>query len=380
MSGSKSGGFTLAPLAMPIVLVAAGVAAAVNAYTAARERIRREREQAMSEQRNDLGKALDEWRQKLAASAKVMVDPQPSVRSSQEIIAGMVAPLQSSSSLKAEDFLQEPFAAAADPLPAPDTQGRIIAEQCRKVIENIQGFLNDLRMALPKDVSAMIKSLHREQDIEKAANIAGKIRIRINQEIALVRQEQLEAKDILDSLPPDFPETARNFLCEVASGRCRFDDDLREFLRKAEEQMVIGRQRATAKILNDTLSGLGYEVEPVGDSIFTEGGKVHFRKSDWDDGYCVKLNVSGDRINFNMQKAVESGRDMDEALEQGWKSEFEEVQEKLGEAGIRITIDRVCEPGNEKVPVNHKIPIDTRKKDKKKAAATAQQSRMGVRR
>jgi hypothetical protein len=335
----------------------------------------------MSEQRDELGKALDEWRQKLAASAKVTVDPQPSVRSGQERAAGMVAPLQSSSSLKAEDFLQESFAASADPLPAPDTQGRVIAEQCRKVIENIQGLLKDIRMALPKDVSLMIKSLYSEQDIEKASNIAAKIRIRINREIALMRQEQLEAKDILDGMPPDFPEAARNFLSEVALGRSRFDDDLREFIRKAEEQIVVGRQRATAKILNDTLSGLGYEVEPVGESIFTEGGKVHFRKSDWDDGYCVKLSVSGDRINFNVQKAAESGRDMDEAMEQGWKYEFEEVQEKLCEAGIRITNVRVgCEPGEKEVPVNHKIPIDTKKKVKKKAAAMAQQSSMGVRR
>lgn len=374
MSGSKCGEVSIVPaavgaavVAVPVIIVggiAMGVGAAVNAYLEAREKVRKKREEAMSEQRKGLETALEAWRHKLETSAKDISSPP--VRTSGEIISDMISSVPVSSSVKAEDFLNEMFGGTTTSHPSSIPPGKADLLKCREVIDNIQGLLKDISMPLPENVSAKVASLHKEQDISKVAAIARDIRIGVNHEVERIRQEQQEAKKLLDDLPPDFPTDARKILSEVAYGHERFDEKLREIIQETLKQTKANRQRAAADILSDTLSEMGYEVSPVSNSIFAEGGNVYFRNSDWDDGYCIKLSVNDCRIHFNMMKTAEGSMDKDAPMEGKWKSEFEEVRERLDKKGIRITNIKVnSEPGDTVVPINKKIPIETKKKKRK---------------
>lgn len=368
MSGSKAGEVVLL---LPVVLTVAAIAAGVAAYNSARERIRKEREQAMKEQRDNLLKAHKEWLQKLASSTKEM--PEQKVRTTREIIAEMVAPLKEGpdtdySDLKAEALLNKMFAGASEPSVPVLPEGNM-AEQCKTVTDNIQGLLSGLNIPMPKAVSTKIERLRQTQDIVEAAALAREIRIDINREKEQIKQEQQEAQEMLGGLPSDFPENVRQLLKEVVAGHERFSAELKNIILKTQQEIEVTRKRKAAEILATTLSGMGYELEPVSASIFTEGGRVHFRKSDWEDSYCVKMSVKGNAINFNMQKTAESKPETDKEMEREWATEFKKVQKELEGKGVRITNVRVnSEPGASAVPVSDAIKLDTKKKTRKTKA------------
>lgn len=363
MSGSKSGEIAIDLGASPVTVMCV----AVDAYIATRDRIRKEREEAMLEQKKGIAESLDAWRRKLSASA-ADVSSSP-VRTSGDIISGMVSSVPGSSSVKAVDFLNEMSGGTATPssfVPPREAD----SSKRHDVIDNIEKLLRGISVPLSKDVFVKVKTLQSEQDISRVAAIARDIRIEVNHEIEGIKQGQQEAKKILDALPPDFPTDARKLLSEVADGRERLDDKLREIIHEALKQTEANRRQAAANILSGTLSEMGYEVSPVSNSIFTEGGDVYFRNSDWDDGYCIKLGVNDCRINFNMMKTVEGDSEKDASMEEEWKSEFENVKKRLGEKGISITNIKVnSEPGDTPVPINKKIPIKTEKKKRKPTVA-----------
>ena len=48
--------------------------------------------------------------------------------------------------------------------------------------------------------------------------------------------------------------------------------------------------KATATIVAQSLKDLGYEVEDIPDTLFVEGGVVHFRRKGWGD-YMIRMRV-----------------------------------------------------------------------------------------
>ncbi|HEX8957947.1 MAG TPA: hypothetical protein VF798_16855, partial [Burkholderiaceae bacterium] len=64
-------------------------------------------------------------------------------------------------------------------------------------------------------------------------------------------------------------------------------------------------EQATAAVLEHTLHELGYHVEEVKETLFVEGGMMHFRRAGWGN-YMVRLRVDAkaDTVNFNVVRAV----------------------------------------------------------------------------
>jgi hypothetical protein len=112
----------------------------------------------------------------------------------------------------------------------------------------------------------------------------------------------------------------------------------------AERQLV---QEATATIVRQSLKDLGYEVEDVADTLFVEGGALHFRKPGWGD-YMVRLRIdpAAGSVNFNVVRAVDAESDSNEATvldhlaEDRWCTEFPALLNALAARGVRLDVTR----------------------------------------
>ena len=60
-------------------------------------------------------------------------------------------------------------------------------------------------------------------------------------------------------------------------------------------------QEATSTIVRQSLKDLGYEVEDVADTLFVEGGVVHFKKAGWGD-YMVRMRVDAKGSGRQLQR------------------------------------------------------------------------------
>lgn len=113
-------------------------------------------------------------------------------------------------------------------------------------------------------------------------------------------------------------------------------------------------QEATSTILRQSLKDLGYAVEEVADTLFVEGGVVHFKKAGWGD-YMVRMRVDakGNAANFNVIRAVEPGDNersvLDHIAEDRWCAEFPALLDALEIRGVHMSVTRRLEAGE--VPV-----------------------------
>lgn len=110
---------------------------------------------------------------------------------------------------------------------------------------------------------------------------------------------------------------------------------------------------AAARVLEESLRDLGYEVDGIGETLFVEGGLVHFQKTGWND-YFVRLRVDATRgsLNFNVVRAGTTSGDRgheDMLAEERWCAEFPRLKETLATRGITIDVTRMLGAGQ--VPV-----------------------------
>lgn len=110
---------------------------------------------------------------------------------------------------------------------------------------------------------------------------------------------------------------------------------------------------AAARVLEQSLRDLGYEVEGIGETLFVEGGVAHFQRAGWSD-YFVRLRVDAHRgtLNFNVVRAGQAGEDRrreDMLAEERWCAEFPRLKETLALRGIAIGVTRMLAAGE--VPV-----------------------------
>jgi hypothetical protein len=120
-------------------------------------------------------------------------------------------------------------------------------------------------------------------------------------------------------------------------------------------------QEASALVLQQSLKDLGYQVEDVSDTLFVEGGVVHFRRQGWDN-YMVRLRVDAKTgtANFNVIRAVESANNersvLDHLAEDRWCAEFPALLQALDVRGIHLNVTRRLEAGE--------LPVQLVLKDK----------------
>lgn len=123
--------------------------------------------------------------------------------------------------------------------------------------------------------------------------------------------------------------------------------ELRREIQAFQERAV---QEASAVVLEHTLKDLGYQVEPIGETLFVEEGIVHFRRPGWGN-YMVRLRIDARKshANFNVIRAVEKGENersvLDHIAEDRWCAEFPAFLKALEARGLNLQVTRLISAG-----------------------------------
>lgn len=115
--------------------------------------------------------------------------------------------------------------------------------------------------------------------------------------------------------------------------------------------------QATAVVVEQTLADLGYQVEPVAETLFVEGGVVHFRRAGWGE-HMVRMRVATDKAsakcnaNFNVVRAIDGTEGsaneasvLDHLAEDRWCAEFPALLAALAARGVHLEVTRRLQAG-----------------------------------
>ncbi|MCC7079302.1 MAG: hypothetical protein IT530_01405 [Burkholderiales bacterium] len=112
---------------------------------------------------------------------------------------------------------------------------------------------------------------------------------------------------------------------------------------RAEVEAAENRKREMAGVLvAEVLSDLGYEVEPIAETLFVAGGVAHFQRAEWGDYYVrMRVDPATRNVNFNMVRAASANappdaaqRKRDEAMEATWCAGIPKLLAELAARGI----------------------------------------------
>jgi len=108
---------------------------------------------------------------------------------------------------------------------------------------------------------------------------------------------------------------------------------------------------ATVTVIEQSLKDLGYQVEPIADTLYMEGGMLHFQRAGWGD-YMVRMRLDFRQgtANFNVIRAIDeqgNARSVaDHLAEDRWCAEFPALMRALEAQGIQLPVTRRVEPGD----------------------------------
>lgn len=223
-------------------------------------------------------------------------------------------------------------------------------------------FLERHHIALPEIIGEQVRALYETDDASAATGLGAAIRHGLMQAEASVEREHIEARKLLhalEGLPNSDPrlQSACERLEAVLSGKDQLTDTLRktvESIRRAIATQARERDERAAGILRSALEDLGYEVEPIAETLFVDGGTIHFRKPDWEGSYAVRLRVDPrrDMLNFNMirvsddessDRGIQQKQDI--AMENSWCKEFDRMQSVIHDRGIDTKVTRRVNAG-----------------------------------
>lgn len=169
---------------------------------------------------------------------------------------------------------------------------------------------------------------------------------------------QIEKEDVEGSFAD-----LREALADVVAARRPWDAELvqdceaatAELARQAQSR----RDARAAMVLEATLKDLGYAVEGIGDTLFAEGGVVHFQGKGWNDHF-MRLQVRPERGEMYFRMVCSADADVtpaaDTEMERRWCAGYPELLKTLSERGIESTTLRALAPGQ---IVVEKVPADT---------------------
>ncbi|MDR3351492.1 MAG: hypothetical protein LBO00_00415 [Zoogloeaceae bacterium] len=239
--------------------------------------------------------------------------------------------------------------------------------------ENVARVLSRLRLpegaALPGHLEALARAAILAESRDRAELLLDELRLGVQRHIEEERLRQEEiclADEWLARLPEGvLPDETTALLVEITAGLRRLDAQSRaeiEVRVAAFEQEAAERaQRAAVRVLEASLQDLGYVVEPIAETLFTEGGKLHFQRPGWAE-YQVRLKVDPKErhINFNVVRArledadaenSATRRQLDFQAEDRWCAEFPKLLQTLEARGICSRIIRRLEAGSLPVQV-----------------------------
>ena len=122
--------------------------------------------------------------------------------------------------------------------------------------------------------------------------------------------------------------------------------------RQREEQNAA--RRYAQQVIGETLTELGYEVEPGFSTLFVEGGVAHIQKPEWGD-YYVRLRVKPEVGDLNLNVVRVGGDDCaavsneqarrDREMEEQWCAAHRTLLDRLEARGIASRQTRALTPG-----------------------------------
>lgn len=155
---------------------------------------------------------------------------------------------------------------------------------------------------------------------------------------------------------------------------------LNEAQARAAAELAENQQREIAGILvAEVLTDLGYEVEPIAETLFVAGGMAHFQRAEWGDYYVrMRVDPATSSVNFNMVRASTSTdppdaaqRKRDEEMEAAWCTGIPALLAELRARGIDTRKLRELDAGAVPVQLVQPDTIDPilRQKDDSRASA-----------
>ncbi len=155
---------------------------------------------------------------------------------------------------------------------------------------------------------------------------------------------------------------------------------LNEERERAAAELSENRKREIAGVLvAEVLTDLGYEVEPIAETLYVAGGVAHFQRSEWDDYYVrMRVDPATSSINFNMVRtstatappdAAQAKRD--EQMEATWCAGIPKLLAELAARGIETRKMRELDAGAVPVQVVKPETIDPilRQKDEARVSS-----------
>jgi len=134
-------------------------------------------------------------------------------------------------------------------------------------------------------------------------------------------------------------ERAEMFAMELRARVQQFNAERERAAAVAEEN----RKREIAGVLvAEVLSDLGYDVEPIAETLFVSGGVAHFQRAEWGDYYVrMRVDPATSSVNFNMVRTSASAdppdaaqRKRDEEMEATWCTGIPKLLAELAARGI----------------------------------------------
>lgn len=219
----------------------------------------------------------------------------------------------------------------------------------------LQSYNQDIKAILLNQAAS-----HAEQGVwDDAATIIPNFNIAPTTQHADADADVLRILARITHLGP-IPDPINNLLVELAqalpAGRLTLlKQELRlQIQRRLEAERERQVQEASSLVLRQSLKELGYQVQEFSDTLFVDGGVVHFRRHEWGD-YMVRLRINEktNTANFNVIRAVRDQNNersvLDHLAEDRWCAEFPALLKAIEARGIGLNVTRRLQAGE--VPV-----------------------------
>jgi hypothetical protein len=242
----------------------------------------------------------------------------------------------------------------------------------------------DTDAVVPRELEDLAREIMLSPSLERAEKLASELRLRVQlyqQEQALRQQDAVTAQNLLEALQDDIPADLREALLTAASGMERLDPATRlsaeRLLAAVEELRAKREQEAAAVVLEQSLRDLGYEVDSVENTLFVEGGVIHFQRPGWED-YFVRLRLDPKESTLNVNvvrprsgEESEARKRLDVLAEDRWCSELPHLLKTLAARGLELKITRHLGAGELPVQVVDPASLPQTRTEEERSHATA---------
>jgi hypothetical protein len=185
----------------------------------------------------------------------------------------------------------------------------------------------------------------------------------------------------------DTDERAELLAMELRAQVQQFNSETERAAAAAKEDR---KREIVGVMVAEVLSDLGYEVEPIAETLFVKGGVAHFQRAQWGDYYVrMRVDPMTSNINFNMVRTTtDSGPPdpaqarRDEAMEAAWCAGLPKILAELAARGINTSKLRALDPGAVPVQMVKPDTIDPilRAKDDERTTAAPREMARPIKR